>query len=196
MKALFPFLVLVCVWHSVGIAEILTASDPACACNAKTSDLFEEPVKFNFGRNKGQCIDSCRFRRGRILRKSGQVWRVANILHLGGYVQASIPFDKVKAAYVGFERFAFGVDHVFLKLTFSEDIELFSQTVRSERAGSTRSIVISSEGVPAVGQNYTLMDGYFGNYLLDHRLVTWGKNGSLGQAPWAPRTISKFKFAS
>ena len=72
----------------------------------------------------------------------------------------------------GFERFAPGVDHVLLRFTFDDDVALVAQDGSGLIVDSTRAIVVSSEGVPARGQTYSLRDGYWGNYLLDHRVIS------------------------
>lgn len=153
-------------------AANLYTIDPACACNPKMHDPLEEPIRFAFGKFRGQCVDSCRFRRARVLDGRGGELVVANVLHLGRYVQARLRLRDVESVQMGFERFAPGVDHVLLRFTFTEDQPLVTQEGAGEIVGATRAIVISSEGVPAKSHPYTLGDGYLGNYLLDHRVVT------------------------
>jgi len=156
-------------------AQSLFVIDSACACDpAAPKDPLEEPVRFAFGKFQGQCVDSCRFRRARVLESRAEMLEVGNVLHLGKYRRARLPLDQIEGAEVGFERFATGVDHVLLRFTFREDVPLFAQDDRAmgKPVAHTRSLVISSEGVPPKGHPYSLSEGYYGYYLLDHRLVT------------------------
>ena len=153
-------------------AAPLVVPDQACRCDQKIADPLEEPARFDFGKFRGQCIDSCRFRRARVLENGPEELVVGNILHLGRYVQARFRPSDVESVSMGFERFAPGVDHVLLKFRFKEKVELQSQDGRASPAGSTSMIAISSEGVPPKGTHYSLSDGYMGHYLLDHRVVT------------------------
>ncbi|MGZ3696307.1 MAG: hypothetical protein ACXWQO_20185, partial [Bdellovibrionota bacterium] len=143
-----------------------------CACDLLTKDLLEEPIRFAFGKFQGACVDSCRFRRARVLQASPQFIQVGNILHLGHYSQAKIRLDQVENVEVGFERFAPGVDHVILRFTFRAPISLLSQDGHARQLGFTRSLVISSEGVPPKAHPYSLSEGFWGHYLLAHRLIT------------------------
>ena len=171
MKTLLAFLVLMAS-AAPAFAENLFTPDASCACDPKIKDSLEEPIRFAFGKFQGQCVDSCRFRRARILENSSQTLVIGNLLHLGHYVKARIPLNKVESVQVGFERFAPGVDHVVLRFSFSEQLPLFTQFGKVTPAGFTRAIVISSEGVPPKGHKYSMSEGYFGYYLLDHRLAT------------------------
>ncbi|KYG63604.1 hypothetical protein AZI87_14505 [Bdellovibrio bacteriovorus] len=152
----------------------LTAPNKSCACSSEIEDPLEEPQSFNYGKFQGQCIDSCRFRPARILESSSHLI-VGNILHLGGYYKASIPLQNLAKVEMGFEEFLPGVSHVVLKFTLDEkapDIILLSQVNQQKAAIPIRSLVLSSEGVPPKDHPYTLMEAYFGNFLLAHRLVT------------------------
>jgi hypothetical protein len=151
----------------------LTAASDSCKCKPTRSDPLEEPVRFAFGKFSGQCVDSCRFRRARVLNDSGKELEVGNILHLGHYFSAKIRLDQVVNVEAGFERFAPGVDHVLLKFNLKSDVALHSQDGEvGDSPAATRAIVISSEGVPPKGTHYSLTDGYLGRYLLAHRVVT------------------------
>jgi hypothetical protein len=173
MKALFLLLpAFVFFVAPLARARPLATADRACACRAEEHDPLEEPLRFAFGKFRGQCIDSCRFRRARVLESAAGELAVANVLHLGRYVQARIRLDQVAGVQVGFERFAPGVDHVLLRFTFTRDVPLFTQDGAAKPAGSTRAIVLSSEGVPPKGHPYSLAEGYWGYYLLDHRVLT------------------------
>ena len=91
---------------------------------------------------------------------------------MGKYREGKVKVGAVKNVQVGFERFAPGVDHVFLRFELSEDIPLFEQNGRGKPIGTTRVLVISSEGVPPKDHKYSMSEGYWGQYLLADRLVT------------------------
>lgn len=173
MKIVVVFVFLVSTaWAFPARAQRLFEIDRTCACDPKAQDFLEEPIRFAFGKFQGQCVDSCRFRRARILRERSQEIIVGNVLHLGKFVRARIRLDEIESVQAGFERFAPGVDHVFLLFSLLADAPLRSQDGRSTFLGTTRRIVLSSEGVAPKGHDYSLSEGYQGHYLLDHRLVT------------------------
>lgn len=160
-------------------------SDQKCICQKSQSDKFENPLAFNFGPFKGQCIDSCRFRPAQILERKqyGSVkiknnlktFFVAQVLHNEEYRVARINPDDFSAVEAGFEEFTPGVFHTFLRFKIRDNapaIPLLSQ--KNERAVplSTRGIVISSEGVPPSDRPYRLLEGALNHYLLVHRVVT------------------------
>jgi hypothetical protein len=153
-------------------APLLTKPDAACACDPHLADPLEEPVRFAYGKFVGECVDSCRFRRARIVEDKVGPITVGNILHRGKYLRARIDPSQVRQVQAGFERFAPGVDHVFLRFEMAEDIPLFAQDGRGPQLGSTRSLVISSEGVPPKKHHYSLLEAYFGYYILADRIVT------------------------
>lgn len=157
---------------SYGAQSSLIVEDVDCLCTTRGVDAFEEPIKFTFGANHGLCIDSCRFRRAITVKRDIRYWSVANILHNGEFVTAKIPLDQIHGLRVGFERFAFGVDHVFLEFAFKSKIQLYSQKDQRPIIGTTHALILSSEGVPALGQKYNLINGFVGEYVLDHRLLT------------------------
>ncbi|MGE0761747.1 MAG: hypothetical protein AB7N80_00575 [Bdellovibrionales bacterium] len=163
--------------------EGLTQPNSKCACTSQAGDFLEAPQAFNFGRFKGQCIDSCRFRGARILSKSpypkvkigpGEVM-VGNVLHLETFHTALVPLHGVEKAEVGFEEFSPGIFHVFLRFTLSEaspSIRLFGQNQRPHTVAKTRTLVLSSEGVPPHDHKYDLLESYFGHYLMVHRVTS------------------------
>lgn len=172
-SGLFFFLLLL---SSLAFSQTLPLTTPnkSCACSADFADPWEEPQSFNYGKFQGLCIDSCRFRPARILENSSRL-TVGNILHLGGYYKASIPLQDLAKVEMGFEEFLPGISHVVLKFTLDEkapDILLISQVSSQKASIPVRSLVLSSEGVPPKDYQYTLMEAYFGNFLLAHRLVT------------------------
>jgi hypothetical protein len=166
-----PLILALLLFHAPAFAAPLSVASSLCQCKADPHDPLEEPIRFAFGKFSGQCVDSCRFRRARVLSDSGSVLEVGNILHLGHFVTAKIRPGQVLSVEAGFERFAPGVDHVLLKFNLRSDLFLRSQDSETATA-VTRSIVISSEGVPPKGTHYSLTDGYLGQYLLAHRVVT------------------------
>lgn len=156
----------------------LTKPDAGCACDPKVADPLEEPIRFAYGKFTGECVDSCRFRRARILEDKGGVLKVGNVLHKGKYLTAEIDPSKVSQVQAGFERFAPGVDHVFLRFELSEDVPLFAQNGKGPAVDHTRTLVISSEGVPPKKHRYSLLEGYFGYYLLNDRVVSGEELGA------------------
>lgn len=155
-------------------ASSLTTANKSCVCSADVVDPLEEPQSFNYGKFQGQCIDSCRFRAARILENSSAL-TVGNILHLGSYYKATIPWEHFAKIEMGFEEFLPGISHVLLRYTLDESapsIKLVNQTDLTKSPIEVRSLVISSEGVPPKDHKYSLLESYFGHYLLAHRLVT------------------------
>jgi hypothetical protein len=154
-----------------------TQSTTDCACSKDHKDPLEEPQAFNFGRFQGQCIDSCRYRPARILKislKKGSI-QVGNILHLGSFYRTTIHLGDIQSAEAGFEEFLPFVHHVFLKFTLktsAPDLELINQIDPHSDKAHVRSLVISSEGVPPKDHHYNIVESYYGNYLLAHRLAT------------------------
>lgn len=152
----------------------LTTVNKSCLCNTEVTDPFEEPQSFNYGKFQGQCIDSCRFRAARIIEKSPALM-VGNILHLGNYYKATIPWEHFAKIEMGFEEFLPGISHVLLRFTLEDkapSMKLIPQTDAVKSPLEVRSLVISSEGVPPKDHKYSLLESYFGHYLLAHRLVT------------------------
>lgn len=156
-------------------ASAVTKSARECACSAEVVDTHEEPAAFAFGKFSGQCIDSCRFRRPIVLTKSPRHLRVANLLHVGKFTSTAIPLDQITRVDAGFETFAPGVSHVFLRFHLKKSapaLKLYSQSGRRAVVGEIRSVAISAEGVPPKGAAYSLLESYSGNYLLVNRLVS------------------------
>ncbi|WP_413942791.1 DUF4105 domain-containing protein [Bdellovibrio sp. HCB-162] len=151
----------------------LTAADSSCRCDLKVEDPLEQPQRFAFGKFNGQCIDSCRFRPVHIF-KDEKTLRLGNILHYGKYYEAQIPLQDLDKIEVGFEEFVFSVYHVFLKFTVKKNSSalLLKEQLHPEHQLQTRSLVISSEGVPPKDHKYSLWESFQGHYLLAHRLVT------------------------
>ena len=164
--------------NAFAVDNQFTKKNISCVCDVKVKDPWEEPQSFAFGRFNGQCIDSCRFRASRILKvkKTHKVasLTVANILHYGVFYQGSIPLDSLEGAQAGFEEFLPGIYHVFLQFNLKSSapaIKLYSQA-DSTKTIEVRSLVLSPEGVPPKGHKYSLLESYFGYYLLANRLVT------------------------
>lgn len=153
----------------------ITLPAPSCACNPTHSDPIEEPKSFHFGKFEGLCIDSCRFRPAKILNKTAQTVHVGNVFHSGSFYSTQIPLQKITGAEIGFEEFAPGVYHVFLKFHLHDKapaLALKAQPGSPKINGGIRSIVISAEGVPPKGHNYSLFEGYLQNYLFIIRAIT------------------------
>jgi hypothetical protein len=161
-----------------------TQVDTQCSCQtSKSKDSFETPIKFNFGKYKGLCIDSCRFRSITLLEpsvdklESSRRIRVSNFLHMEKYYIADIPISSLEKAFVGFEEFQPHIFHVVLRFDVAEKgqaIELVDQTTQSppKKKIQTRSFVVSAEGVPPKDFPYGLVESYFENYLLALRVLS------------------------
>lgn len=151
-------------------------SNPECACVVGIKDPFETPVAFNFGQNKGLCVDSCRFRPAHIISssQSRKTFEVANILHHSLYYKAKINLEAIESTDVGFEEFTPGVHHVFLKFNFKENhkLKIYDQNSSDPNFKEIQSLVISAEGVPARGRDYSLLKGARGQYLFITRILT------------------------
>ncbi len=153
-----------------------TLFQPKCACVVEISDPFETPVAFNYGKNKGLCIDSCRFRPVHIIsvNTSKEKFELANILHFSLFYKAEINLNDIESTDVGFEEFTPGVHHVFLKFNFKnkKGIKIFDQNSSDQNFKEIQSLVISAEGVPAKGKDYSLIEGAMGQYLFFTRILT------------------------
>lgn len=152
----------------------LTKVNPNCACVKEISDPFEQPAEYNYGEHKGRCIDSCRFRPVQILHQSKDSVSVANLLHHGVFYQTQINLKDVVSVEAGFEMFTPGVNHVVLKFNLKNPLTLTEQ-VKGPRVAQmqTQSLVVSAEGVPGRGFDYSLFEGFQGDYLIVTRVVTF-----------------------
>lgn len=170
----------------------MTKEASQCVCQKEIEDIFEVPVVFNFGKFKGQCIDSCRNRPGKIIKfENSHSLEVANILHYGSFYRASIDLNKVQNIFVGFEEFLPGIFHVFLKFDFESeggDLTLLDQAAKapfpkknvsfsndknlSKLPLKMNSLVISPEGISSKGNSYNLLESLLGHYVLVYRVLT------------------------
>ncbi|MFN9066394.1 MAG: DUF4105 domain-containing protein [Bdellovibrionales bacterium] len=174
------FIFLICKISWASLVEV----DPKCSCEAsKQRDPYETPVKFNFGKFHGLCVDSCRFRSITVLQPdpdkidSAKVIKVSNFLHMEKYYIAEIPISSLTQISIGFEEFHPHVFHVVLRFDLGEKgqaINLLDQTNQNSKAEliQTRSFVVSAEGVPPKDFPYGLVESYFGNYLLALRVLS------------------------
>lgn len=157
--------------HPLSSQLVLARPNMRCACSPEKKDMLEEPQAFAFGKFEGQCIDSCRFRRVRILKKTAKKIDSGNILHLGEFYSGSIPLDGIVSTEIGFEEFALGVYHIFLRFQLSRPVTLRSQTDKKKQVMS-KSLVISAEGVPPKGHKYSLFEAFLDQYLFVIRVTT------------------------
>lgn len=168
----FLFIFLNFAWSS----SPTTLFEPKCACVVEINDPYETPVAFNYGNNKGLCVDSCRFRPVHIISANTpkDQFELANILHFSLFYKAQINIRDIQSTDVGFEKFTPGVHHVFLKFNFKnkKSIKLFDQNSSDPKFKEIRSLVISAEGVPARGRDYSLFEGAMGQYLFITRILT------------------------
>jgi hypothetical protein len=152
---------------------ILAKPAPQCACSVNKKDRLEEPQAFAFGKFEGQCIDSCRFRRARLLKQTPSQLEVGNVLHLGDFYSAVIPLNSISTVEIGFEEFAFGIYHVFLRFGLNKPAAVLrSQTDKGKPEVHTDSLVISAEGVPPKGRHYSLFEAFLDQYLFAIRVTT------------------------
>jgi|GEM_PF-3700101 len=165
----------------VSHAALLSSPDLACSCNPKVTDPFEEPMRFETTGNLGKCVDSCRFRRPRILAK-GEKFRVANVLHEGKFWIAEINPRNAATIDAFFEDFLPSVSHVALRVTFDRPISLRLQTNKKVTA-ETRELLLSVEAVLPAATGFEFNKARKGDYLLGYRLVTGeeAKRWMLGQ---------------
>ena len=154
-------------------AGSLTVPAQECSCHPNEKDNFEEPIKFNFGKNTGSCVDACKFRRPIIIERNSDQIIVANLLHNEKYWTAKIPLYSVKDVYGDFEEFLPKIAHFFLRFRFigKDPIQLVSQDGKKEKS-SLHDLVISVEGVPANKDKYSLFESLLGHYLLGYRLLS------------------------
>lgn len=151
----------------------LTLPDVACACVKEVLDPFEQPAKYNYGRHKGRCIDSCRFRPAQILNRTNESIHIANVLHYGVFYRSQIDFKNVISVEAGFENFTPGVNHVVLKFNMKKPVILTEQIESSQSLQlKSQALIISAEGVPGRGFDYSLVEGFQGEYLIVTRVIT------------------------
>ncbi|HPI40959.1 MAG TPA: DUF4105 domain-containing protein [Pseudobdellovibrionaceae bacterium] len=183
---------------SPALAAPLSIINNSCKCNAKKLDPLEAPKSFNFGKFKGQCIDSCKYRPVKILsekiNKSSKLKkiRIGNIFYNQSYFQGVIPIDQFDKLEIGFEEFLPGVNHVFLKFILKEsssELTLKDQVDQAKPILKTRSLILSPEGIPAKNQKYSLIESYLGNYILVHRLLTGEE-----MSQWTQQKNHKVRF--
>ena len=160
------------------LQQQLTYIDPQCACPSTIVDTIEKPMRFSFGKSKGLCIDSCRYRPAQLLANakanSSEIY-VANILHYGFFYKGKIQIEKLDRIEMGFEEFLPGIYHVFLQFHVKESekpIILVNQSDTKKPTIQARSFVLSAEGVPPQGREYSLFESYLGYYLLVTRIAT------------------------
>lgn len=124
--------------HSLSSKQMLARPNMQCACSPDKKDMLEEPQAFAFGKFEGQCIDSCRFRRVRVLKKTAKQIDFGNILHLGEFYSGSTPLDDIVSAEIGFEEFALGIYHIFLlrEIAAHENVRLRGGKCHSTESGA------------------------------------------------------------
>ncbi len=172
------FLVLNFIFLSLCFAETTkTYLDQKCRCTESVDDPLEQPSAFNFGKFKGQCIDSCRFRPVKWLDpKNLKTRNIGNVLHLGQYYTTTITPESIESLSVGFEQFAPGISHTTLRFQFrkSFDAHLIPQNKNEKLlpAKKINSLIFSFEGVPAKDVSYSLKESLLGNYLIVPRVLT------------------------
>lgn len=155
-------------------ASALTKAKAACVCNSAVADPFEEPMIFATGSKAGKCIDSCYYRKVRVLSKREKI-AVANVRHKGQHVIAE--FDP-RGAYeidILFQHFFPTISHVAFRIRFARDypVILHSQINSKARATqTTHDLVISVEAALPKGENFDFAPAKNGDYPLVYRLIT------------------------
>jgi hypothetical protein len=183
MKYSVPILFFVLLFglaHYPRTTEELTTQARQCSCDGN-ADSYEESLRFNFGVFKGQCIDSCRFRKAIVLQPSSAKAYgadsdhevVANILHEGKYWIAKVPIKKTTEVDIGFENFLSGISHVVLRFHFSHKspVKLYQQE-DPEITETIEDLVLSAEGVPPRDHKYSFFESSVGQYLLVYRFLS------------------------
>jgi hypothetical protein len=153
-----------------------------CVCDSSVKDEREETLQFEFGPFKSQCVDTCRFRRAFFL-KNEKTKLVANVLHKGKYWTATIPKNAIEEVDAAFENFLSGISHVILRFRFSKPIKLALQGNKNGKPQKEQTeihdLVLSAEGVPPKGHQFSFVESATGQYLLAYRMlsiedtVTW-----------------------
>jgi len=152
----------------VAHADPVLQTAPQCACGA--TDRYEEPAQIGFGHYRGLCVDSCRFRRLQILKRDANFIVVGNLLHENRFWTAKIPLSKIREVNLEFEEFLPTINHVFLRFYFSSPVELTSQSSHDTR--KLDDFVISAEGIPPKGHDYSFFDSSIGRYPLGVRILS------------------------
>lgn len=148
------------------------------SCTQSPSDRYEKAVRVaaDFGKYRGQCIDSNEFRVPEILSESSTHIRVANVLHDGRFWVASFPKQDQDIKVFEFlarrdSKIIFKGGHTELLITFKKPVKLVSQgdqlkTVR------IRNFVYSVEAASPKDVDYSFFKGMSPNFLLVGRLLT------------------------
>lgn len=149
----------------------LMLSHSQCACRGTSPETYEDALVFNFGGHNGQCVDSCRFRKAVILNPDKHVY--ANILHDGKYWVAKVPVDKTIGLQVGFERFLSRISHVVLRFRFDPKFPVeLTEVDHPENHTRIQDLVLSAEGVPPRGEEYSFVASATGQYPLIYRFLS------------------------
>lgn len=171
-------ILLILFFSSIASASLdnLTDYHPDCACELSHHDPFESPQKYIQGKFKGQCVDMCRFRPAVILEEiKDRTLHIANIKGLPGYYSGQInPYD-FDYLEVSFENFAPGIHHVYLQFHLKKsapDLKMHRQGEQGRLTQTTRTIVLSGEGVLPKNMKHKLIDGYFKTYPIITRVLT------------------------
>ena len=152
----------------------LSISREACRCDSKVADPFEGPVAFGSGVNAGKCVDSCRFRRPRIISEA-RGFTVANVMHHGKAMIAEIDPSGAYQLDLIMEEFLPAISHVAFRVRFapSSPIRLRSQmNPDSPSFEESHDLVISVEAALPVQEKFTFNNARSGAFILNYRLIT------------------------
>jgi hypothetical protein len=162
--------------QEVTVAAVL---NPACASDS--SDTFDQgfTIASTSQLYSGACINSLKFRPGKILSQAADKLVFANLLHEDRFWTATIPLDPeaFDAAYFQIVRFPVvkGVEaahtEIRIKLAKGQKIELQSQSGPSKTT-SIGSLIYSVEAAFPENVNYNFALGVMKNYPLSGRLVS------------------------
>lgn len=152
----------------------LRSAAPECACDPGNPDPYEQPERMEFGVYKGECVETCRFRKSQIRGESDGRLVVTNILHEQRYWTGAIAMNMVEAVDMGFEAFRPGINHTFLRFRFQKDypVLLSEQGEKREARAVISDLVMSPEAVLPRGREYDFLYSAYNNYLLSFRLLS------------------------
>lgn len=157
----------------------MLTNDIACQCvEFIENDPYERPLRYVKGQYTGKCVNSCQYRAPQVITTlpSKNIITVANVFHQDQFWTAAIPVDAITQVDILFENFAPGINHVAFRFNFDRrrKISLQSQTQHDKQEFlSENSLVISPEAVPPFEQKYTLWDGFWGNYAMMNRILSY-----------------------
>jgi hypothetical protein len=135
--------------------ELFVQSE-SCGCE----DAESGPA-YNFGKFKGQCIDSCRFK-PITATNNGQIIQIAQIRDVEEFINVEVDLNDLLSVHVTFERFQPKINHVALVFMFD----------RTKSELPPLGLVMSAEAILPLDVKYTLSDGLLSNYAINYQSYT------------------------